>query len=249
MINRGEIFNKVQHFWKIDDKEWLEHRQAEWKQFYGSIEIKDYSARELKDLQQFFIYGTHMDKEGERIRNVTYFYKLLFTPCSSPVEFLQLVDTIPGYELQNLVPEFYSKANSYFCGASWETSLLRNLYSGLLNPPYRPLLYKYDHNYEREVDIAPRPDDYCSTFIFGTNSSIKKKKERYWLVFGFEYFLSALEFVEEERDYIIDKSKEVFERAKNVVTSPEDYWPEIIELSQLFLENEETINEKLKVIG
>lgn len=185
-----EALEGIKHLWNLDDPEWVERREEDWKLIRDS-DFEDIPKKERKIYENYFKYGK---KEGF-LGGVT---TVILTPYENAEEFeliyrSQLLDAVDRNSVFSRCIYIYEKYKEL----DWYEAHAKVMMGSLLKDTY--VIVEEVTSPRHKKNLSPEPSSWVSNFVFKTFKAIRSNVEWIPAYECINYFISILPYADYEK--------------------------------------------------
>lgn len=221
-------FKKFKFLWKVDDKDWVQIRKAEWKQL-RETSFSDWSAQELKYYSKFYVYGEEIKNYSKVNFSIGYAMRLYLMPCDTIEQAKEIYFTIPAQERKNLVSYFLVKMGKYLEDLPNTKFMIHSYAQAVFGGEYKKV---EESNGKRAVVTSPSPTGFCMSYVVAAITLMNEENSYNYSVDPVDYFVSALAFADCPKQRKRIKLDKLISMVSQVIALPEKYNEITNELAQ-----------------
>lgn len=206
-----EALEGIKHLWKLDDPEWVEKRDQDWKLIQENV-FADIPKKERKIYESYFKYG----RKEEFFGGVT---TVILTPYENAEEFelvyrSQLLDAVDRNSVFSHCIYIYEKYKEL----DWYETHVKIMMDSLLKDTY--VIVEEITSPRHKKIISPHASSWVNSFISRTMKSFKGNR---WVPAYecMDYFISILPYALEDRDRIWKKLQKLFGQVSSGIENGE----------------------------
>jgi hypothetical protein len=185
-----EALESIQHLWKLDDPEWVEKRDQDWKLIQENV-FSDTPKKERKIYESYFKYG----RKEEFFGGVT---TIILTPYENVEKFeliyrSQLLDAGDRNSVFSRCIYIYEEYKEL----DWYEAHAKIMMDSLLKDTY--VIVEEVTSPRHKQNLSPEPSSWVSNFVFKTFKAIRSNVEWIPAYECINYFISILPYADYEK--------------------------------------------------